>query len=175
MIRGSNQEFRNVVRMHTLSLERCRKQEEESPAPLLDFEEVNGTDIQKAHATHSTHSAPGLSLTPAESLHWNGTSSKGGPGGYGRAGPPQEGERTLHRNKQTRVLLPQPATAERLDGAPRRLLPQSIPLGQTFHDDMAPCRMGPWDPQEEWVCPLPVLAVHICCPVRAGALSWLQC
>lgn len=92
--------------------------------------------------------------------HWNGTSSKGGPGGYGRAGPPQEGERTLHRNKQTRVLCPasQPSPAGELDGAPRRLLPHSIPLGQTFHDDMAPCRMGTWDPQEEWAGPLPVLA-----------------
>lgn len=169
MIRSSNQEFRNVVRMHTSSLERCRKQEEESPTPLLDFEEVMAQIYKSTcHTFHTFRTwviADSLRVT-----HWNGTSSKGGPGGYGRAGPPQEGERTLHRNKQTRVLCPRGSTGP-LVGSSRTRFHWARRSTMTW-------RHAGWGHgilRRSGLALYLFLYLLLLCPVRAGALSWLQC
>lgn len=136
---------------------------------LLDFEEVTAQIYKSTfHALHTFRTwviSDSLRVT-----HWNGTSSKGGPG-CGRAGPPPEGERPFTATNKP-ACSAQPAQ-QRLDGAPRRALPLSIPLGHTFHDDMAPCRMGPGILRRSG---RPYLSCSInIVPVRAGALSWLQC
>lgn len=115
--------------------------------PLLNFEEVTA----QIYCAQST--IPHIpSLTPSESLTGMCTSSKKGDQGTGKGlgQPPLEGE------KKPFTATNKPAarhSKQRLDGAPRRALPHSIPLGQTFRDDMAPCPMGPWDPQGSGTCP----------------------
>lgn len=101
-----------------------------------------GPDIQK-NIPH----IPRLGISDSlrvNSLEWDVV--KGRTGVRRAGGPPPEGERPF-----TATNKPACHAQQRLDGAPRRALPHSIPLGHTSHDDMAPCRMGPWDPQEEWV------------------------
>lgn len=132
---------------------------------LLDFEEVTAQIYKSTfHALHTFRTwfiSDSVRVT-----HWNGDVVKGRQG-YGRAGPPPEGERPFTATNK-------PACFSRdLDGAPRRALPHSIPLGHTFHDDMAPCRMGPGILRRSG---RPYLSCSIdIVPVRAGAISWLQC
>lgn len=95
------------------------------------------------------------------------TSSKKGDQGTGKGlgQPPLEGE------KKPFTATNKPAarhSKQRLDGAPRRALPHSIPLGQTFRDDMAPCPMGPWDPQGSGTCPY---LSYMCCTSCPSALA----
>lgn len=107
------------------------------PTPLLDFEEMTAQIYKSTfHAFHTFRTwviSDSFGVT-----HWNGGRRQRADRGVRKGLAPTRRRKTLHRNKQTRVLCP-----ASLDGAPRRALPHSIPLGHTFHDDMAPCRMGP--------------------------------
>lgn len=93
--------------MHTSSLERCRKQEEESPPPSSTSRRSRHR-YTKAHSTHSTHSAPGLSLTPSESLTGMGRRQRADRGAGG-LGPHQKAKDPSPQQTNPRALPSQPS------------------------------------------------------------------